>query len=103
MKFDPSFFYSLKDWLVATVKTFFQNLKDERWSNKRHLISGMLLGQRLKVKKMSVFLSNSFFVDIVFLMIHFCGAFQTSFGRGSERRRSERRQAKNFRTLKWSF
>ncbi len=25
------------------------------------------------------------------------------FGRGSERRRSERRQAKNFRTSKWSF
>jgi hypothetical protein len=48
MKFDPSFFYSLKDWLVATVKTFFQNLKDERWSNKHHLISGMLLGQSKK-------------------------------------------------------
>ena len=25
------------------------------------------------------------------------------YGRGSERRRSERRQAKNFRTSKWSF
>ncbi len=37
-----------------------------------------------------------------FLHIYAVGTNQ-AFGRGSERRRSERRQAKNFRTSKWSF
>jgi hypothetical protein len=54
---------------------------------------------RLKLRKYSINDQSSFtkdFLKWLFLYVAF-------LGRGSERRRSERWQAKNFRTLKWSF
>ncbi len=53
-------------------------------------------------RRLTIFMKNRFaLINILHFEMIRIDPFNK--GRGSERRRSERRQAKNFRTSKWSF